>query len=177
MSDNVFQLPITPYGNHPATSGWSGSTTSRNRAVSEDSNGTTSERQSKILNYLAFYGKQGGTWKEIGEYFGWHHGQVSGALSVLHKAGAIARLTGEVRNRCEAYVLPEYVDGREVSAQGRGNNEARIRSKIVEELEDWVGWHECVDGLSCDFILCDIDFDQFEAVLNFIRNGSADVEV
>jgi hypothetical protein len=46
-----------------------------------------------------------------------HHGQASGALSVLHKEGRIARLT-ERRNRCAVYVLPEYVQGRETSPHG-----------------------------------------------------------
>jgi hypothetical protein len=54
----------------------------------------------------------------LADICGWHHGQASGALSDLHKAGLIARLV-ERRNRCSVYVLPEHVGGRATAAHGR----------------------------------------------------------
>lgn len=102
------QLPLTPYA---GTSGWSGTETSRERAERQDKDGTTSQRQQWVLEHLEGMAVYGSTWKELAEQFRWHHGQASGALSVLHKAGLIARLP-ETRQRCKVYVLPKYVAGR-----------------------------------------------------------------
>lgn len=114
-------LPILPYGDADTgrSSGWSGSDTSRDRAHAEDASGTTTERQRKVLLYLASRGIEGATWKDLATYYGWHHGQASGALSVLHKEGHIARLADERRSRCAVYVLPEKVHGRATVTQGR----------------------------------------------------------
>lgn len=103
-----------PYLPYAGTSGWRGSSASRDRAVSEDKSGKTSARQQEALDYLDSRRTWGATWKELSDYTGWHAGQSSGCLSVLHLEGVIVRLT-ERRNRCSVYVLPEYVRGREVS--------------------------------------------------------------
>lgn len=112
--------PLLPYPDGPTerSSGWSGSDTSHERAQAEDSGGTTTARQRLVLGYLGLNRGTGATWREVADRLGWHHGQASGALSVLHKAGLVARLT-ERRGRCAVYVLPEWVGGREVAAQGR----------------------------------------------------------
>lgn len=107
--------PLLPYA---GTSGWSGSETSRERAETQDTDGTTSARQTETLNWLRERGTFGVTWKELANIELWHHGQASGVLSVLHKVGRIARLT-ERRDRCAVYVLPEYVNGRETAPHGR----------------------------------------------------------
>jgi len=111
---------VLPYGKDLKNSGWSGSVTSRDRALTEDANGTTSSRQNETLAFVEFHGLHGATWKELAEWTGFHHGQASGVLSVLHKAGLICRLTDERRNRCAVYVSPNYVNGRDTSEQGRG---------------------------------------------------------
>lgn len=103
-----------PYLPYAGTSGWRGSSASRDRAISEDKNGTTKSRQSTVLFMLERYGAQGLTWKELSTLQNWHAGQSSGCLSVLHLEGLVVRLT-ERRNRCSVYVLPEFVRGREVS--------------------------------------------------------------
>jgi len=100
-----------PYG---GTSGWSGSSTSRERAERDDADGTTSDRQLRTLVHLEHLGAVGVTWGELASAQGWHHGQASGVLSVLHKEGRICRLT-ERRNRCAIYVLPDKVYGRETA--------------------------------------------------------------
>ena len=107
----VTDKPITPYA---GTSGWSGSDTSKDRAVTEDADGTTTDRQQLIILNLMKAKEQGLTWHEVGDLNGWHHGQASGGLSVLHKVGIIARLK-ERRNKSAVYVLPDYINGREVS--------------------------------------------------------------
>ncbi|NDB58602.1 hypothetical protein EB001_09165 [bacterium] len=103
--------PILPYA---GTSGWSGSDTSKERAIREDKDGTTSLRQSQTLVHVRHQLERGLTWKELAEIQNWHHGQASGALSVLHKAGLISRLN-ERRNKCAVYVANEHVKGRPIS--------------------------------------------------------------
>lgn len=105
--------PVLPYA---GTSGWSGTNTSRERAITEDGNGTTGLRQRQTITHVRHQEFRGLTWKELSEITNWHHGQASGALSVLHKAGLIARLV-ERRNKCAIYVAPEFVNGRKYSLQ------------------------------------------------------------
>jgi hypothetical protein len=102
---------ILPYG---GTSGWSGTNTSRERAVNEDTQGITFKRQNITLQDLFESGSHGITWNELAAINDWHHGQASGVLSVLHKAKKIVRLE-EKRNKCAVYVLPEYVFERKIS--------------------------------------------------------------
>lgn len=108
------ELPLTPYA---GTSGWSGSATSLERAVAQDTDGTTSSRQKRTLELIAQHASYGLTWKELSELTGWHHGSASGVLSVLHKAGLIARLSGRLntRLRCAIYVMPQYINQRETT--------------------------------------------------------------
>lgn len=100
--------PILPYA---GTSGHSGTDTSERRARRDDTDGTTSARQSSTLAALKHAGADGLTWNELAAANDWHHGQASGALSTLHKAGLIARLSAS-RNRSKIYVLPIFVNGR-----------------------------------------------------------------
>jgi len=126
--------PILPYN---GSSGWSGSETSRKRAASEDSNGVTSDRQQSLLRLLKSRKEDGGTWKSLGETLGWHHGQISGTLSVLHKAEKIARLT-ESQNRSAIYVSLDFVNGRELEEyKSKNQNESYYRQVIADEILDW----------------------------------------
>lgn len=102
---------------YAGTSGWSGSETSRERAVSEDARGTTTMRQGVVLSLIRQSRNVGMTWREVSEVTGWHHGQASGVLSVLHKTGHLVRLTDR-RDRCALYVMPEWVQGRDTSPHG-----------------------------------------------------------
>jgi hypothetical protein len=110
--------PVLPYA---GTSGWSGSDTSLDRVLHEDSTGITSARQAYVMNFVRLAGYHGVTSKELRERSEWHHGQASGALSVLHKVGRLARLhSAEARrDRCAVYVTPDYINGRQTVAQGR----------------------------------------------------------
>lgn len=118
MSQNQFNHPELPYN---GTSGHSGTDTSKARAVSSDRSGKTALRQAQALNLLAEQTFHGLTWKELSERTGLHHGTASGVLSVLHKAGRIARLR-ESRNGCKVYVDLRCVNGRQVEFQGRKKN-------------------------------------------------------
>ena len=105
------ELPLTPYA---GTSGWSGSESSRDRAIQEDQDGTTKGRQNVVLRMINASKTYGMTWKELAEETGWHHGQASGVLSVLHKEGLIERLT-ERRGKCAIYIGLHSVNGRKTS--------------------------------------------------------------
>lgn len=105
---------VLPYA---GTSGWSGTSTSRERAVNADRDGTTKNRQRLIITALRNAGADGLTWRELSGLTGWHHGTASGALSVLHKSGLISRLK-DSRNRCKIYVSNDYVLDRVTESYG-----------------------------------------------------------
>lgn len=100
------------------TSGWSGTDTSKDRAITADTTGETSKRQQQVIEHLYKAHKDGLTWRGLSNLTGWHHGQASGVLSVLHKEGRIARLVKR-RDRCRIYVHLDHVGGRETDSQGR----------------------------------------------------------
>ena len=124
------ELPVLPYGQ---TSGWSGSSTSRERAERADRTAITENRQSITVGLLRRAGIDGLTWRELSEQTGWHHGTASGALSVLHKDGQIARLP-ERRDKCQIYVLRENVLGRD-TADYQPNVSARLLQEVLTDIE------------------------------------------
>lgn len=130
MSGSAVTIPSPASANPPkapyaGTSGWAGSSSSRDRIQRDDANGTTSQRQTQTLEALRTAGTHGLVWKELGDRFSWHHGQASGVLSVLHKEGVICRLK-ERRRGCQVYLLPEYVNGRETTAHGVRGSTRRL---------------------------------------------------
>jgi len=114
----LLNQPELPYN---GTSGHSGTTTSKERALHADRSGKTALRQAQALNLLSQREMRGLTWKELSEITGLHHGTASGVLSVLHKAGRIARLK-ETRKGCKVYVDVACIQGRVVERQGRKKN-------------------------------------------------------
>jgi imidazolonepropionase-like amidohydrolase len=110
---------LLPYADAEAgaSSGHSGSDTSAERAHRDDADGTTAARQLQTIRLLDAAGQHGLTWHELARAADWHHGQASGVLSVLHKAGRVERLT-ERRRRCLVYVLPTHVADRETAPHG-----------------------------------------------------------
>ncbi len=126
--------PALPYA---GTSGWSGSDTSRERAQRDDDDGTTSARQGQVIFALANEGVFGMTVKELRAEFGWHHGQASGVLSVLHKVGSIDRLV-ERRDRCAVYVLPQFRCGRDTVSQGRDDPPPPERAILLDLIAELV---------------------------------------
>ena len=105
---------ILPYA---GTSGHSGSSTSERRAMRRDSSGKTQTLQNRIINLIKSEGYDGMTVTELKNVLPEHHGSVSGAASVLHKANRLSRLVDE-RGNCKIYVHPKYVHGRDTEEQG-----------------------------------------------------------
>jgi hypothetical protein len=122
------------------TEGYAGSETSADRAFREAIDGTASTRQRFILIMADRAKERGITVAEVRDQ-ALHHGRVSGALSVLHKAGKLARLH-ETRNRCKVYVLPEYVNGRPTEAHGVVHKADQETLKSAEFLDGWLNrWY------------------------------------
>jgi hypothetical protein len=97
-------LPYNGKSGHVAKS-----KTSTARALHEDATGVTGKRQLEILNALEAASSHGYTWTELGDELNLHHGQVSGALSVLHNAGRVFALRRE-RNNSQIYYHCKYRD-------------------------------------------------------------------
>lgn len=120
---------------YQGTSGHSGTATSKDRAVREDTSGKTGERQRVVLKALGIAGARGMTVKELRNYMrDAHHGQVSSALTNLHRAGRIERLV-EKRDKCKVYVLPGFVNGRTVEVPVGNKSNANLRA-VVEQVKD-----------------------------------------
>lgn len=98
--------PFVPYA---GTAGWSGTDTSKERAMINLRTGREYNNQQKALALLKQYGRLGLTWKELSDKTDMHHGTASGVLSVLHKSGAILRTTG-TRDRCKVYMDIAFTD-------------------------------------------------------------------
>lgn len=110
MNDEEAELP------YAGTEGHAGSDTSRDRAFREAIDGTASKRQRYILIMAQRAHERGITVADLRDT-SLHHGRVSGALSVLHKAGKLNRLR-ETRDKCKVYVMPQFVNGRETESHG-----------------------------------------------------------
>lgn len=98
-----------PYRPYKGTAGWSGTDTSKARAVENITSGREQKHQERALAYLKIAGVHGMTWKELADGTGWHHGTASGVLSVLHQSGAIVRGVTS-RNRCKIYIHQNFKD-------------------------------------------------------------------
>lgn len=133
MSEALFPYPEP--GGEEFTAGHSGSDTSRERAEQERNSGTYAERARQAITYLDAMGSTGLTVADFREVADLHHGQASSVLSVLHKAGRIVRLK-ERRDRCQVYVLPDYVDGRETApyTPNRRNRVDQLRAAVKAVL-------------------------------------------
>jgi hypothetical protein len=133
MSDDEkeFFSPTLPY---KGTEGYAGSETSKDRAFREAIDGTASKRQRFILILAERAKDKGITVAELRDQT-LHHGRVSGALSVLHKAGKLSRLT-EVRGKCKVYVMPQYVNDRPTEPHGvvhRADKKTLAAAALVAE--------------------------------------------
>lgn len=119
MSNNKnIKLPALPYS---GTSGWSGTSTSKNRAKYLDSSGITAHNQLLTIKALHKRKGRGLTVHELRNILSSHHGSRSGILSALHRDGYIARLT-ETRGGCFVYVHPDYINNRPTSERARRIN-------------------------------------------------------
>src|SRR5262245_1433996 len=123
--------PVLPYD---GSSGWSGSDTSHERADRDDTSGLTGRRQLQTMSLLNQVGERGLTWKELADILDVHHGGASGALSVLHKTGRIARLSDR-RGGSKVYVRHEYVAGRATEPHGQ-NKRATDNEVLLAQVRE-----------------------------------------
>lgn len=84
------------------------SDTSRERADRDDAEGTTQARVNEVVQHLLLR-RDGMTWPELAAVLKLHHGQVSGCLSMMHKAGLVFALRAK-RDKCHPYVHVSYRD-------------------------------------------------------------------
>lgn len=120
------ERPVTPYG---GSSGWSGSEASRERAEYLDRSGITNKRQKKTIGLLNHY-YRGLTWRKLNYLTGWGHQGASSVLSTLHKENYIVRLA-EKDDGSHLYVLPEHVDGREISHRKMRMTQRDMRNHLL----------------------------------------------
>ena len=113
--------------------------------MAEAVDGTASKRQRYILIMAERAGEKGVTVAELRDA-SLHHGRVSGALSVLHKVGKLARLT-EVRGRCKVYVLTKYVNGRATEPHGVVHKADKETLDAAALVESWLRSIEDYDAL------------------------------
>lgn len=116
MSEPVYSEPVGSEVDD--TDGWAGSEASHERAIRDVKSGARNQRREQTIRSLAEATGRGLTWRELADLQGWHHGQASGILSVLHREGRISCLALK-RGRSHIYMLTEYVDGRETREAGR----------------------------------------------------------
>jgi hypothetical protein len=101
--------------------------------------GINGKNQRPIMEALGFRMAFGATSQELQQALGLGHGQVSGALSTLHKNGHVVMLK-ETRNKQYVYVLPGWVGGREI--EPRRNNRAHDALMEVAEAIQSGEWQE-----------------------------------
>lgn len=94
---------VKPYIQDGAPSaGYSGTDTSREGEPARSAN------QMAVYRWVHDHQHRGATVKEAREGTGLHHGVVSGALSVLAKAGHLV-MTEDKRDGCRVYLDPQYL--------------------------------------------------------------------
>jgi hypothetical protein len=86
---------------YAGTAGFVSQPASAQRAQSEARSGEATARARAVLAHLEAH-PEGLTWKELATLMNLHHGQISGALSNLHKSGHVFMLHAQ-RNRCHPY--------------------------------------------------------------------------
>lgn len=110
--------------------------------------------QQRILHMLDAVGHDGLTSAEIEENFDpvteAHHGDVSGALSMLHAGLRIARLT-EKRKGCKVYVERDFLDNRPCEAQGYGDRLTKDEAARLIDQRGFMDYWFTVDTAGARF--------------------------
>jgi hypothetical protein len=103
MSDqpDLFSVGDDDFLPYAGTAGFVAQPASAQRAHNEARSGEATARARAVLAHLEA-NPDGLTWKQLGTALNLHHGQISGALSNLHKAGAVFMLNKQ-RDRCHPY--------------------------------------------------------------------------
>jgi len=137
---------------YAGTAGFVPVITSRDAARASAASGTLAARQRRILGILGERGPVGATSAEIETLTGEGHGKVSGALSSMHKDGALAVLKQGKRNGCGVYVLLEHVNARPVRefvSMAEAKQPLRPRARLTAqeaELVEMITSHVAASG-------------------------------
>jgi predicted transcriptional regulator len=137
------------YNTYAGTSGYVNQPASLARATTEASSGVSTERAQRILNQLADQ-PAGMTWKQLSMRLNLHHGQISGALSNLHKSGHVFMLRQQ-RAKCHPYVLSIYRDQYKPEqridepVKTKSNQRLTDLEELLETLTTLVGFGRITD--------------------------------
>lgn len=117
---------------YAGTSGFSGTDTSREQATDTV---RINRSQNAVLESLSMAKARGMTVAELRQWHPTlHHGQLSSALTNLHRDGRVARLT-EKRGRAKVYVLSDMVQGRTVEQPSVPRSKITVCPHCGEEYE------------------------------------------
>ena len=100
-------------------------------AEREARDGTFTVRARRVLDALQSQ-PTGMTWRELGSRLGLHHGQISGALSNLHRTGHVFMLTAK-RDRCHPYVHVAFRS--QFVAEDRIDHPSQTKAGRQKEIE------------------------------------------
>lgn len=107
--------------------------------------------QVDIAKLVEFFSHGGITTKEMRVFFSSsHHGHLSGGASLLHGSNKIARLKDK-RVGYKVYVGLDYIDGREVEAQGNGNRLTKEERAWLDSLVEGLDYYLQVDEAGSRF--------------------------
>lgn len=118
------------------TAGFVSHGASRDRAVAEARSGAFTKRARQILDLLES-NPDGLTWRELGARLNLHHGQVSGALSNLHRREMVFMLHKQ-RDRCHPYVHVKFRDRYRIldRIDHPSTSTANVARRVEKELMD-----------------------------------------
>jgi len=118
--------------------------TYRKAAKKEATSGKAIKRARQILHTLSLH-PEGLTYKQVGDLLNLHHGQSSGALSILHQNGVVFMLRTKI-NRCHVYVhsdqrykyeASERIDEPASTVAGRKRKELqRLLELVIEQISN-----------------------------------------
>jgi hypothetical protein len=153
----------TLFGSYPdGTGGYVDRPSSKARAMRESHNGKFSARQQLILAHLERAGGDGMTWQQLAKELGFHHGQVSGCLSNLHRSGFVFMVV-EQRDKCHPYVHFKY----RVSYRDHAVYDEPVKTKSTQRLEALEQLLSvCIDAIDNGFTHADIS--EIKEVVNIM---------
>jgi hypothetical protein len=103
-NENQNQLDFNTYN---GTAGYVNRPASKDRALRQRETKVLSDQAKKVLDMLNYAGRDGMTWRELGDALDLHHGQISGLLSNMHQKAMIFSLA-QIRDRCHPYIHKDY---------------------------------------------------------------------
>ena len=126
---------LLPYA---GTAGFVEQPASKDRATKEARSGKAIKRAREILHTLSL-NPEGLTYQQVGDLLNLHHGQSSGALSILHQNGVVFMLRKKI-NRCHVYVHSnqryKYEDAERIDEPA--STRSGLRRKQLEQLLELV---------------------------------------